>query len=178
MEIAYRRLTRQEAEFFSAGIAKELGMSDYAPSALQRYGKVYIAIVDGRAAGLGIYRRLAYGWAELALMYVRPEYRGTGIGHALFERRVQRASKEHRSLYVSSTNPTIIHFMEAIGMTMVTDGDEMPLNLRLAKLYDLVQRGRFIDLWNSIQGRSSGVTTYGMLGIQAPILTSEVKRAA
>lgn len=59
----------------------------YAPP----YGRLYLLLVDGRAAGCIALRRLDDGRCELKRLYVRPQYRGCGYSRLLLDRIVSDA---------------------------------------------------------------------------------------
>ena len=55
-------------------------------------GRLYIAREDGKAAGCVALRPLDGGNCEMKRLYVRPEFRGTGMGEALVRRIIQDAA--------------------------------------------------------------------------------------
>lgn len=65
------------------GFAEELARlpGDYAPPG----GRLALALVDGQAAGCVALRRLEDERCEGKRLYVRPEFRGRGVGRALVE---------------------------------------------------------------------------------------------
>lgn len=72
---------------FAAELANLPG--DYAPPS----GCLLLALRDENAAGCVALRRLEDGICEMKRLYVRPAYRGAGVGKALAEEIVRRAQK-------------------------------------------------------------------------------------
>ncbi len=56
-------------------------------------GCLLLAELDGRVAGCACMRQIGHGIGELKRMYVRPAFRGAGIGRALLEAVLERARR-------------------------------------------------------------------------------------
>jgi GNAT superfamily N-acetyltransferase len=54
-------------------------------------GIIYILEVDGIAEGMGVLRKQSDGIAEIRRMYIRPKYRGMGLGKEMVERLEEKA---------------------------------------------------------------------------------------
>ncbi len=63
------------------------------PKLLRPEGRLYLATVDGNAAGVGALKPVSSEVAELKRMFVRPEYRRTGIGRRIVERIIDDARR-------------------------------------------------------------------------------------
>ena len=70
---------------------KELALlpGDYVPPS----GRLFLAISDDEAVGCVALRMIAEGICEMKRLYVRPEFRGTGLGRTLAETIIQTARK-------------------------------------------------------------------------------------
>lgn len=73
----------------------------------------FVIRLDGQAAGCGGIRLFGSEYGELKRMYVRPGFRGLGLGRLLIERLAAFACEEHVSLLRLETG---IHQLEAIGL--------------------------------------------------------------
>ncbi len=63
-------------------------------------GRLLLARVQGDAAGTAAFRRLSTSSCEAKRLYVRPEYRGKGIGRSLLNRLVEEARMAgYREMY-------------------------------------------------------------------------------
>ncbi len=57
------------------------------------YGRLYIALFEGKTAGCIALRKINNTACELKRLYVKPEYRGNNIGSALLERIIDDAKE-------------------------------------------------------------------------------------
>jgi ribosomal protein S18 acetylase RimI-like enzyme len=78
---------------------------DFAPP----QGSLLLTTVDATAAGCGAFHKLETRVCEMKRLYVRPKYRGYGIGRKLTEALVERAVKAGYDLMKLET----VTFMEA-----------------------------------------------------------------
>ena len=76
-------------------------------------GTLVLAEIDGRAAGCAALRRFDEQRGEAKRLYVRPEFRGRGVGRALLDRVIAEA---RRFGYVELVGDTIPQMEVALGM--------------------------------------------------------------
>ena len=70
-------------------------------------GRLLLARVDGEPAGCGALRPLGEGAAELKRMWVRPAFRGRGLGRAVAEALLRAAGEEGYALVRLDTLPVM-----------------------------------------------------------------------
>ena len=128
-----RALTRDEAVRLSAAIRETPNILGYPPKELQTFRHCLIAETDtGAFAGVCILKRLAGSWWDLAVVYVFPEYRGQGIGTALFLAGFRHLQDSGQHILCTSREATILRLMAAQGMCDIPDW-RLPLGVHLAK---------------------------------------------
>lgn len=113
-----RRLTRPEANQLHHELKSTPNILGYTVHELERLTDVQVAEVDGRLAGACWSVDLPMGWTEIAAIYVLPEFRGSGIGKALFLAAWGRAQEWERHVYVLSRNPQVVGWMRELGMAV------------------------------------------------------------
>jgi putative acetyltransferase len=74
-------------------------------------GSLLLALQDGKPAGCGAFRPLGGGTCEMKRMYVRPAFRGLGIGRMLAQSLIAEARAQG---YLSMKLDTIQTMVEAI----------------------------------------------------------------
>jgi carbonic anhydrase len=67
----------------------------------------YLVESDGQVAGMGGIRALRPGVAEMKRVYVRPEFRGSGLGRAVVERLIADAREFGFETMFLDTSPTL-----------------------------------------------------------------------
>jgi ribosomal protein S18 acetylase RimI-like enzyme len=104
---------------------------------MARSKQVMIAEDKGRVLGVVVYQRDFLLGQFIALLAVRPQAAGKGIGRALVARIEQETFKTRRWLYVScdSANQSAARFYKKLGFTQA------------ARLPDLIREGRTEILW-------------------------------
>jgi GNAT superfamily N-acetyltransferase len=90
-----RALILEYAEWLAVDLAfqdHETEMADIGQVYGPPMGRLYLAMVDGEAAGcMAVHPLPAPGEGELKRLYVRPAFRGLGLGRILMERIIEAA---------------------------------------------------------------------------------------
>jgi len=115
-EIVHRPLTQSEAVLVHLALKDTPNILGYTVRELTRLSDVYAAEEDGQFAGVCFSVDLRQNWTEIAALCVLPEFRGRGIGRALFDAAWERAQERRRHVYMLSRNPQVIGWMQARGM--------------------------------------------------------------
>ncbi|MBV9418564.1 MAG: GNAT family N-acetyltransferase [Alphaproteobacteria bacterium] len=97
--------------------------------------------IDGALAGICVFYRETEKkhrhQGGIGAVYVRPQYRGQGVGDALVKAALEEAVRqgvEHVSLTVTATNPGAVRLYERNGFTVT---GKMPANIRVGTIdYD------------------------------------------
>src|SRR5215469_5244870 len=77
---------------------------DYAPPE----GRLMLAMVDGKAAGCGALHKIGDQVCEMKRLYVRPQFRGRGLGKALAERIIVEAREiGYKKLRLDTVEPVM-----------------------------------------------------------------------
>ncbi len=144
--LTHRPLTPAEAQCVCAALRATPNILGYTASELTRLSDVFVAEAEGGAfAGLCFSVNLAGNWTEIAALLVLPEFRGRGIGRALFSAAWARAWARGRHVYVLSRNPQVVGWMEARGMTITNAGWKAPLAVHRHMARHLASRYRWAE---------------------------------
>ena len=93
-------------------------------------GRLYLAEWDGETAGCVALHRLNKSLAELKRLYVRPQYRGHGIGRALTERILREAKTAGYQTLQLDTQPFLpeaIRLYRRLGFEAMPGYNDSPL---------------------------------------------------
>ena len=117
-KIEHRPLTAAEARQVHHALKETPNILGYTVRELTRFSDVYVAEVEQEFAGVCISKNLAQNWTETAALCVLPEFRGCGIGRALFQAAWARAQERRRHVYVLSRNLQVIEWMRECDMSI------------------------------------------------------------
>jgi GNAT superfamily N-acetyltransferase len=129
--LIYRRLTDTEAKQLHEELKTTPNIFGYTINELVRFRDVFIAEAEGRFAGACISKDLHFGWTDIAVLYILPEFRGRGLGSALYTAAWQRAWQRGRHIFTLSCSPEVIHLMERFGMELRPEMWKAPLAVHL-----------------------------------------------
>lgn len=116
--LIHRRLRHAEAVRLHQELKTTPNILGYTVRELERLCDVQVAEAEGSFAGACWSVDLAQGWTEIAALYVLPEFRGRGIGAALFCAAWERTQERARHVYILSRNPQVVGWMRRLGMTV------------------------------------------------------------
>lgn len=119
------------------GFARYLEMQDFDSELLnldKKYsppdGRLYAAIVDGAAAGCGGFRKIDRLTCEMKRLFVRPEFRGYGIGRLISERLINEAQNAGYRKMLLDTLPFLkdaLRLYKKLGFYEIPRYNENPL---------------------------------------------------
>lgn len=104
------------------------------------YGRIYLALVDGRAAGCAVLFPNGNDSCEIKRLYVRPEFRGRHISRALAEKINEEAGKIGYRYMRLDTFPSMtaaIKLYESLGFYTIERYNENPAESAIFMQKDL-----------------------------------------
>jgi putative acetyltransferase len=108
-------------------------------------GRLLLAQVNGEPAGCAGLRPFADDICEIKRLYVRPEFRGSGLGREITERVIEEARKigysRMRLDTVSDRMQTAIELYRHIGFKEIAPYREMPVPTVIYMELDLTKHG-------------------------------------
>lgn len=126
-----RKLTHAEASVLHEELKTTPNILGYVPGELLRFTEVFVAEVEGNFAGVCLSKDLAFGWTDIAVLYILPAFRGRGLGRELYTAAWQRAQQRGRHIFTLSRSPEVIHLMERFGMELTRSMWKAPLAVHL-----------------------------------------------
>ncbi len=157
--LSHRPLTREEASLLHEELKTTPNIFGYTVQELMRFSDVLVTEVEGSLAGACISKDLAFGWTDIAMLYVLPAFRGRGIGRELYTAAWDRAAQRDRHILTLSRSPEVIHLMERAGMALSRSVWKAPLALHLhmnrhmCSLYRIQEMRRKAKLWEGTSSR-------------------------
>ena len=127
----HRRLTESEAAVLHAELKTTPNILGYTVREILAFQDVLVAEVDGKFAAVCVSKDLLFGWTDIAVLYVLPAFRGSGLGTELYTAAWRRADGRARHILTLSRSPQVIHLMKRFGMKVSGSMFKAPLALHL-----------------------------------------------
>lgn len=144
--IVARCLTRAEAIRLHHELKTTPNILGYTVGELQHFPDVLVAeTAAGDLAGACISKNLLFGWTDIAVLYVLPQFRGGGVGARLFRAAFARARERRRHIFVLSRSPQVIRLMEQCGMDITRSPWKAPLAVHLYQQWHMSSLYRFSE---------------------------------
>ena len=119
IRIAKRALTKEEITQLIDGIRSTPNITGFTAKELNAFGQPWTAEISGRLVGVAYVTAIGRHWSDLALLFVWPEFRGRGVGGALFEAAWQEMVANHKNIYIVSRAEPVLKLMRAKTMRFV-----------------------------------------------------------
>lgn len=130
--LEHRRLTPDEALLLHHELKTTTNIFGYTVPELLRFRDVVIAqSSEGVFAGACLSKDLAWGWTDVAALYVLPAFRGRGVGTRLYADAFEQAWARGRHVFTLSRNPQVIRLMARFGMKLSRSLWKAPLAVHL-----------------------------------------------
>lgn len=113
-----RTLTGEEACVLHEELKTTPNILGYTVPELLRFREVIVAYADGVFAGACLSKDLAFGWTDIAVLYVLPAFRGRKIGTLLYTAAFENARQRRRHVFTLSRSPEVIGLMERFGLEL------------------------------------------------------------
>jgi GNAT superfamily N-acetyltransferase len=139
--ITRRGLTAPEAARLHEELKTTPNILGYTVRELLRFTDVLVAEAKGDFAGACLSKDLAFGWTDIAVLYVLPAFRGTGVGTRLYAAAWEADWERGRHIITLSRAPQVIHLMERFGMELTRSAWRAPfayhmeMNWHMMSLY-------------------------------------------
>lgn len=114
--LVHRPLKESEASALHRELKTTPNILGYTVREILAFEDVLVAEVDGKFAAVCVSKDLLFGWTDVAVLYVLPDFRGSGLGTELYTAAWQSASQRARHIFTLSRSPQVIHLMKRFGM--------------------------------------------------------------
>ena len=128
VEIVKRKLSQQEAEFLVAEIQQTPYIVGYSVREWLAADRILVAEDDRSLMGVCFSYDFSPNWTKIAVLFVREEFRGRGIGKRLFYQAVREVAATEKNAYTISANPIVIEMMEDLGFSLFSSLLRLPEN--------------------------------------------------
>lgn len=159
-ELTRRALTLPEAVCLHEELKSTPNILGYTVRELLRFSDVLVAAAatigseseNSVFAGACLSKDLLFNWTDIAVLYVLPAFRGSGLSTLLYEAAFSHARKRKRHIYTLSRSPQVIHLMERQGMAITSSMCKAPLavhlymNCHMMSVYRLREGGRKVKM--------------------------------
>jgi GNAT superfamily N-acetyltransferase len=97
-KIVKRRLTEEEIAFLMNAIKETPTVTGFSENEWRNFDGVFVAEVDNRFVGVITLANTFGNWVNMPASYLLPEYRGLGIGNALYAAAVKAAMRKKKDI--------------------------------------------------------------------------------
>jgi len=119
-QITKRLLSSEEIDLVVEEIKQTPNITGYIKKEWENFGKVFVAEVDCKLAGVAVNVSISKEWEELAVLLVLEKFRGQGIGKALFYKALEDIKNRQKNAYTTSRNPIVLKLMKENGFQFVS----------------------------------------------------------
>ncbi len=129
--LTHRSLTDKEARQLHEELKTTPNILGYTVRELMHFQNVIVSEDGTNLSGVCISKELLFGWTDIAVLYVLPDYRGKGLARALYTAAWESAVARNRHIFTLSCSPEVVHLMNEFGMRTSHSMLKMPLAVHL-----------------------------------------------
>jgi len=116
--LVFRTLTPEEARVLHEELKTTPNILGYTVPELLRFRQVVVAEAGNVFVGACLSKDLAFGWTDIAVLYVLPAFRGRKIGTLLYAAAFEKVRRRGRHVFTLSRSPEVIGLMERFGLEL------------------------------------------------------------